>query len=52
MALPGHSAVRDNLMVHAVIEQIQAGEFDPFHAEPRPVALMVVLATQVKVRSA
>jgi 4-hydroxy-4-methyl-2-oxoglutarate aldolase len=44
----------DNLMVHAVIEQIQAGEVLILSMpEPRPVALIgELLATQVKVRGA
>ncbi len=44
----------DNLMVHAVIEQIQPGEVLVLTMpEPRPVALIgELLATQVKVRRA
>jgi len=44
----------DNLMVHAVIEQIQPGEVLVLAMpEPRPVALIgELLATQVKVRRA
>jgi 4-hydroxy-4-methyl-2-oxoglutarate aldolase len=44
----------DNLMVHAVIEQIQPGEVLVLSMpEPRPVALIgELLATQVKVRKA
>jgi 4-hydroxy-4-methyl-2-oxoglutarate aldolase len=44
----------DNLMVHAVIEQIQPGEVLVLSMpEPRPVALVgELLATQVKVRGA
>jgi 4-hydroxy-4-methyl-2-oxoglutarate aldolase len=44
----------DNLMVHAVIEQIQPGEVLVLSMpEPRPVALIgELLATQVKVRGA
>lgn len=44
----------DNLMVHAVIEQIQPGEVLVLTMpEPRPVALIgELLATQVKVRQA
>jgi 4-hydroxy-4-methyl-2-oxoglutarate aldolase len=44
----------DNLMVHAVIEQIQPGEVLVLSMpEPTPVALVgELLATQVKVRSA
>jgi 4-hydroxy-4-methyl-2-oxoglutarate aldolase len=44
----------DNLMVHAVIEQIQPGEVLVLSMpEPAPVALMgELLATQVKVRGA
>jgi 4-hydroxy-4-methyl-2-oxoglutarate aldolase len=44
----------DNLMVHAVIEQIQTGEVLVLSMpEPRPVALIgELLATQVKVRQA
>jgi 4-hydroxy-4-methyl-2-oxoglutarate aldolase len=44
----------DNLMVHAVIEQIQPGEVLVLSMpEPRPIALIgELLATQVKVRQA
>jgi 4-hydroxy-4-methyl-2-oxoglutarate aldolase len=44
----------DNLMVHAVIEQIQPGEILVLSMpEPRPIALIgELLATQVKVRQA
>jgi len=44
----------DNLMVHAIIEQIQPGEILVLTMpEPRPVALIgELLATQVKVRRA
>jgi len=44
----------DNLMVHAIIEQIQSGEVLVLSMpEPRPIALIgELLATQVKVRQA
>jgi 4-hydroxy-4-methyl-2-oxoglutarate aldolase len=44
----------DNLMVHAVVEQIQVGEVLVLTMpEPRPIALIgELLATQVKVRGA
>ena len=57
VAGPAHTVLcgqDDNLMVHAVIEQIQAGEVLVLTMpEARPVALIgELLATQVKVRGA